>query len=163
MVDENTAQIRRLEVRMAEAAKDSGSPQYVLEKDNALSYLIKAIAEVPDLLNSLMFKGGTCLRKTYFSGYRFSEDLDFTSTIPWTCDDLFTALQESVGRMEYDLSKFGPFTVTVTEEGHRDPVKLSVVLGVKTETARLISKRAQQVTNIPAEVKRGYIKVRYMP
>ncbi|WP_353616855.1 nucleotidyl transferase AbiEii/AbiGii toxin family protein [Cytophaga sp. FL35] len=29
-----------------------------------------------------MFKGGTCLRKCYFPDYRFSEDLDFTSTNP---------------------------------------------------------------------------------
>jgi predicted nucleotidyltransferase component of viral defense system len=28
----------------------------------------------------LIFKGGTCLRKCYFPNYRFSEDLDFTST-----------------------------------------------------------------------------------
>jgi predicted nucleotidyltransferase component of viral defense system len=27
----------------------------------------------------LVFKGGTCLRKFYFDGYRFSEDLDFTA------------------------------------------------------------------------------------
>ncbi|MFZ1678319.1 MAG: nucleotidyl transferase AbiEii/AbiGii toxin family protein, partial [Saprospiraceae bacterium] len=28
---------------------------------------------------TLIFKGGTCLRKCYFPDYRFSEDLDFTS------------------------------------------------------------------------------------
>jgi predicted nucleotidyltransferase component of viral defense system len=28
--------------------------------------------------NSLIFKGGTCLKKCYFETYRFSEDLDFT-------------------------------------------------------------------------------------
>ncbi|MCD5408719.1 nucleotidyl transferase AbiEii/AbiGii toxin family protein [Candidatus Bipolaricaulota bacterium] len=27
-----------------------------------------------------LFKGGTCLRKCYYPGYRFSEDLDFTAT-----------------------------------------------------------------------------------
>ncbi len=29
-----------------------------------------------------VFKGGTCLRKVYFEGYRFSEDLDFTAERP---------------------------------------------------------------------------------
>ena len=28
----------------------------------------------------MRFTGGTCLRKCYFPGYRFSEDLDFTAT-----------------------------------------------------------------------------------
>ena len=37
---------------------------------------------VPECRKSLIFKGGTCLRKCYFPDYRFSEDLDFTSTNP---------------------------------------------------------------------------------
>jgi predicted nucleotidyltransferase component of viral defense system len=37
---------------------------------------------------SLVFKGGTCLRKAYFEDYRFSEDLDFTSTGPCSVETL---------------------------------------------------------------------------
>ena len=32
-----------------------------------------------NILDSMVFKGGTCLRLCYFEGYRFSEDLDFSS------------------------------------------------------------------------------------
>lgn len=31
------------------------------------------------LRDSLLFKGGTALKKCYFGDYRFSEDLDFTA------------------------------------------------------------------------------------
>lgn len=37
-----------------------------------------AIAETPGLNETLVFKGGTALRKCWFPAYRYSEDLDFT-------------------------------------------------------------------------------------
>jgi hypothetical protein len=36
----------------------------------------------PELTDSWVFKGGTCLKKCYFETYRFSEDLDFTLLDP---------------------------------------------------------------------------------
>ncbi|MBI3686937.1 MAG: nucleotidyl transferase AbiEii/AbiGii toxin family protein [Actinobacteria bacterium] len=51
----------------------------VIEKDWALGWVLAGIAAHPDL-TSLVFKGGTCLRKCYYETYRFSEDLDFTAT-----------------------------------------------------------------------------------
>ena len=121
MVDDNTTPLRSLRVRMATAAREVGKPQYVLEKDHALSYLLAGIVAVPVLRTSLVFKGGTCLRKAYFPGYRFSEDLDFTSRTSLSCDALLDALNEAVGHMQALLRGFGPFEVTVTEEHHRDP------------------------------------------
>lgn len=60
--------LRPLQVRMASAARSVGKPQFVLEKDYALSYLLAGIASVPDLRELLVLKGGTCLRKAYFAG-----------------------------------------------------------------------------------------------
>lgn len=51
-----------------------------IDKDWVLGHFIDAIFSVPECRESLIFKGGTCLRKCYFPDYRFSEDLDFTST-----------------------------------------------------------------------------------
>lgn len=68
-----------------------------------------------------MFKGGTCLRKVYFPGYRFSEDLDFTSREALSCDTLVRALNEAARRTTTRLQSAGPFAVAVTEEAHRDP------------------------------------------
>jgi predicted nucleotidyltransferase component of viral defense system len=106
---------------MAAAARVAGKPQYVLEKDYALSYLLIGIAAVPALRPSLVFKGGTCLRKAYFPGYRFSEDLDYTSRTPWSCEALLEALITAGDRMKAQLVAYGPFEVVVTGERHRQP------------------------------------------
>jgi predicted nucleotidyltransferase component of viral defense system len=50
----------------------------VIEKDYVLGWVLAGIANEPELANSWVFKGGTCLRKCYYETYRFSEDLDFT-------------------------------------------------------------------------------------
>jgi len=52
-------------------------PERVLEKDYCLSWFLVGLSRSP-LRNRLLFKGGTALKKCYFSDYRFSEDLDFT-------------------------------------------------------------------------------------
>ena len=49
----------------------------VIDRDHALGVVLWGISTaVPD--GAWVFKGGTCLRKCYYPGYRFSEDLDFT-------------------------------------------------------------------------------------
>jgi predicted nucleotidyltransferase component of viral defense system len=49
----------------------------VLERDYCLAWFLMALAE-SNLKAVLAFKGGTALKRCYFSDYRFSEDLDFT-------------------------------------------------------------------------------------
>ena len=50
----------------------------VVEKDYVLGWLLAGIYAHPELVDSWVFKGGTCLKKCFFETYRFSEDLDFT-------------------------------------------------------------------------------------
>jgi len=50
----------------------------ILEKDYILTEVLKALSQVLTLSELLVFKGGTALRKVYFAGWRYSEDLDFT-------------------------------------------------------------------------------------
>ena len=49
-----------------------------IEKDYVLSWVLYAISKNKILRSSLVFKGGTVLKKAYIEDYRFSEDLDFT-------------------------------------------------------------------------------------
>lgn len=56
--------------------------QEVVEKDYALGWLLAGIAQHSVLSETWVFKGGTCLRKCYYETFRFSEDLDFTVTVP---------------------------------------------------------------------------------
>lgn len=49
-----------------------------IEKDYILSWILFGIANHEHLSKTIVFKGGTVLKKVYFEDYRFSEDLDFT-------------------------------------------------------------------------------------
>lgn len=51
-----------------------------IDKDWVLGHFVDAVFSISECRHNLIFKGGTCLRKCYFENYRFSEDLDFTST-----------------------------------------------------------------------------------
>lgn len=51
----------------------------LMEKDYYLTLFLSKINELSD---SLIFKGGTCLNKIYYSYYRLSEDLDFSMRFP---------------------------------------------------------------------------------
>ena len=49
-----------------------------IEKDYIISWILFGISQNKKLLENLIFKGGTALKKVYFKNYRYSEDLDFT-------------------------------------------------------------------------------------
>ena len=51
-----------------------------IDKDWVLGHFVDALFSIPECRKDLIFKGGTCLKKCRLSDYRFSEDLDFTST-----------------------------------------------------------------------------------
>lgn len=52
-------------------------PENVLERDYCLAWFLVGLSRCL-LGQSLVFKGGTALKRCYFEDYRFSEDLDFT-------------------------------------------------------------------------------------
>ena len=58
---------------------ETGFSLALLEKDYYLSLLLSGIGSLSD---DLIFKGGTCLSKVYYSYYRLSEDLDFSMRLP---------------------------------------------------------------------------------
>lgn len=60
--------------RLAVAA---GVTERAQEKDYVLAWLLAARATLGPA--AWAFKGGTALRRCYFAGYRYSEDLDFTA------------------------------------------------------------------------------------
>jgi predicted nucleotidyltransferase component of viral defense system len=51
----------------------------LMEKDYYLTYIL---SRINGLCKDLIFKGGTCLNKIYYSYYRLSEDLDFSMRLP---------------------------------------------------------------------------------
>jgi predicted nucleotidyltransferase component of viral defense system len=70
--------MKPLRTRLLEARKRLGLPWEALERDYLLSWVLTGIGQVDSLRETLVFKGGTALKKCYFGDYRFSEDLDFS-------------------------------------------------------------------------------------
>ena len=68
-----------------------GIPESIIERDYCLSWFLFGLAQSP-LRESLVFKGGTSLRRCYFADYRFSEDLDFTLTEEMPLDKVLQEL-----------------------------------------------------------------------
>ena len=70
--------VKSIHSRISETYRTTGIQWNVIERDYLLSWVLAGISQVPALNDTLVFKGGTALRKCYFGDYRFSEDLDFT-------------------------------------------------------------------------------------
>ena len=83
------------------AAYEHGVGVETIEKDYCLGWFLKGLSEHPFLKSKLVFKGGTALKKIFFPGYRFSEDLDFTAREDLSKQDIQEALDatcQEVGR-----------------------------------------------------------------
>ncbi len=52
-------------------------PHTTIEKDYVIGWILAGISCHP-IASQWVFKGGTCLKKSYLRDYRFSEDLDFS-------------------------------------------------------------------------------------
>lgn len=71
--------IEEISARLGIARKD------LLEKDIVIQKLLLDLSKDKFCSRNLVFKGGTCLIKSYLGYYRFSEDIDFT----WKNQSLF--------------------------------------------------------------------------
>lgn len=58
--------------------RNTGISWETLEQDYILSWMLYGISKTDKLKKSMIFKGGTALKKCYFGDYRFSQDLDFS-------------------------------------------------------------------------------------
>ncbi len=72
----------------------------VVDHGYVLGCFLHYLSLLPKLRQSLIFKGGTCLRKCYFAGYRFSEDLDFTASSRLSASAIRRMIDEAKGFMQ---------------------------------------------------------------
>lgn len=114
--------MKPLRSRLQEARKTLGVPWEVLERDYLLSWILAGISRVELLRNSLVFKGGTALKKCWFGDYRFSEDLDFSgiSGVP-TGEALEEAMKESCRIAEQLLDEYAPIEIVCERYGEKHP------------------------------------------
>ncbi len=97
--------------KLQRVVTDTSSQLSIVEKDYALSYVLAGVASIGELVPSLIFKGGTALKKYYFGDYRFSEDLDFSTINAPTGDELERFLTAASDNALKQLSAEGPFTL----------------------------------------------------
>ncbi|MGH7858283.1 MAG: nucleotidyl transferase AbiEii/AbiGii toxin family protein [Candidatus Binatia bacterium] len=113
--------MKALRVRMQQTAKKGGVNQIVVERDYAQSYVLLGIAATPALRDSLVFKGGTALKKVHFGSYRFSEDLDFSATSGPQGRALEDAVRSATAAAETAARRLAPLTFAVERNEEHDP------------------------------------------
>lgn len=113
--------MKLLQRRIQQAAKDGGVSQLVIERDYAQSYVLLGIAGQAELRETLVFKGGTALKKVYFKTYRFSEDLDFSAVDGPRQGALEQAVRAAIAEAEAAARALAPVLMTVERYEERDP------------------------------------------
>lgn len=107
--------------RIRRAAVATGVQVPIVEKDYALSYVLAGIAGQLALAETLVFKGGTALKKVYFQQYRFSEDLDFSAIEAPRGVDMDEAFRAAATTALGQLRQQGPFDLQVERVVLREP------------------------------------------
>ncbi len=114
--------MKPLRGRIEQAAHAGRLPQPVIEKDYALSYLLAGVAGHPALADTLIFKGGTALKKLFFGEYRVSEDLDFSTRVGAPKGNrLEASLREAATGALNLLTGQGPFSLEFERYLEREP------------------------------------------
>lgn len=116
------SQMKPLRLRIRNAGVAVGLAQHIVELDYAIGHLLASIYQDAILSETLILKGGTALKKSYYPDYRFSLDLDFTavSSAP-SGKELEAALQMIVTRTQERLLEYGPFAFTWRRHVERTP------------------------------------------
>jgi len=114
--------MRPLHGRLQEAQRRLNLPWEVLERDYLLSWLLAGIGRVEPLRDTLVFKGGTALKKCYFGDYRFSEDLDFSALegVP-TEDKMDRAVSEACAATVKLLDEYAPMEIVSERYTEKEP------------------------------------------
>ena len=114
--------MRPLRTRLEQARKDTGMAWAVLERDYLLSWILAAIGNHESLSETLVFKGGTALKKCYFGSYRFSEDLDFSGLprvpVGQEMETAVDAVCQDAARM---IDEYAPVQIQWERYAEKDP------------------------------------------
>jgi len=114
--------MKPLRNRLQEARKRLGLPWEILERDYVLSWLLAGVSGVEALRDTLVFNGGTSLKKCFFGDYRFSEDLDFSGIgdVP-TDERMEEAIREACDRAVSLLDEYAPVEIVCERYTEREP------------------------------------------
>ncbi len=96
-------------------------PQGIIYKDYVITVVLEKISELT-YSDTLVFKGGTCIKKIFFEDARFSVDIDFTC-LDDVSERIFTDLETVLGNHRvYDVD----FDDMKTDERREDSVRYRI-------------------------------------
>lgn len=114
--------MKSLRTRLEQARKRLGIPWEIIERDYLLSWILAGIGQTAPLRDTLIFKGGTALKKCWFGDYRFSEDLDFSGTkdvpIGTAMEDAMREACQATTRL---LDEYAPVEIICQRYTEKDP------------------------------------------
>ncbi len=113
--------MKPLRIKIQDEANLKKVPMHVIEKDYALSYVLAGMTKQPELSHSLIFKGGTALKKIFFGDYRFSEDLDFSVINAPKDKQLENALNNALTLSKELLNEYGSFDIQLKRNPEKAP------------------------------------------
>ena len=105
---------------LGRASRKKGFLLPLIEKDY---YLTLIISKIHELSENLVFKGGTCLNKIYYSYYRLSEDIDFSMMLPQyeaTRGQRRRCIQPVKDKIDKFIKQFDMKLDDVGEPGHNE-------------------------------------------
>lgn len=112
--------LKPLRKRLEDASKETSLRLDVIQQDYILSWLLVGIFQHPELKSSLIFKGGTALKKGYFGTYRFSEDLDF-SVIGELPENLLQSISDACKNAEMQMREYSSIRLEVKKYEEKMP------------------------------------------
>lgn len=114
--------MKPLRAQLEQARKESDIPWEILERDYLLSWILSGISRIDTLRETLVFKGGTALKKCWFGDYRFSEDLDFSAATGAPIGD---AMEEAVATAcrsaSQQLEEYAPVSIACQRYHEKQP------------------------------------------
>jgi predicted nucleotidyltransferase component of viral defense system len=114
--------LKPLRQRLEDARKATGAPWEILERDYLLSFILAGIAGIRKINATLVFKGGTALKKCYFGDYRFSEDLDY-SALPKAPrgKDLEKLMRRACDKASALMNEYSPVRIVFKRYAEKKP------------------------------------------
>ena len=107
-------------------------PLQVAEKDYFLALVMQIISQSA-LGNTLVFKGGTAAHHCYLDQFRFSEDLDFSSSRPDLIPEELTRVFADVGFLSVKKLFISEATIKINKLQYTGPLTLPNFLKVEVD------------------------------
>jgi len=136
-------------IEIKEKARVHGVPISTIERDYVQGWLLGSLSGN----DHLVLKGGTGIRKAYFSGYRFSDDLDFTLLEDMTVEEITEMVEKVVMECgkESGISFLGTSNPVDNENGFKTDVffQISQQGGGRTKIKMDITKPENESILLP--------------